>query len=294
MRTVMLLCAALALMWVLPLPSRSQGAAPTGENKPVTFVDLLGGKTFPLSLKVKELTGEWRRFTTSNMSSGMETFIMMAATEGRGMPGSTVFYTRGQTITLNTETFLIAYQQETKPFDLRQVMEENEFPAPESLTPDTTLNLVLLNLRNISNILDIKPFKLKDELAVNTERQAVLDRAREKDLRSQSACNLRQCILAVLMYAKGQNNTLPPLNDLNQLIADLPEYMKSNWKHPLTGELYIANAKIGGKPVDDFEKTQDVVVFYEGTNWSDGKRLIAFLDGHVLLLLEAYVNELIR
>jgi len=162
MRTLMLLCAILALMWVLPLPSRSQGAAPAGENKPVTFVDLLGGKTFPLSLKVKELTGEWRRFTTSGMSSGMETFIMMAATEGRGMPGSTVFYTRGQTITLNTKTFLIAYQQETKPFDFQQVITEHKLPEPQSLTPETPLNLALLNLRNIGHILDIRPFKLEE------------------------------------------------------------------------------------------------------------------------------------
>ncbi|MHB0938115.1 MAG: hypothetical protein ACYC6A_17125 [Armatimonadota bacterium] len=292
MRTPMLLCAALALMWVLPLPSRSQAAAPAGENTPVTFVDLIGGKTLPLSLKLKELNADWRRFTTSGAANSMETFITMMATEGRGLPGPAVFYTKGQTVTLNTETFLIAYQQETKPFDFQQVMERHELPQPQPLTPETTLNLALLNLRNAGNILDIRPFKLEDELAAGQQQQNALTHARVKALQSQSTSNLRQCLVALQIYAQDHEMMLPPMDNLDQLVAamHLPEKF---WKHPLTDEPYLANAKLAGKKIDVFGEPHTVVVLYEGTNWPDGKRLAAFLDGHVELLPEARLNQLL-
>ena len=292
MRTLMLLCAALALMWVLPLPSKGQ-AAPAGGNQPVTFVDLIGGKTLPLSLKLKELNADWRRFTTSGMSSTMETFIMMAATNGKGVPGPIVFYTKGQTITLNAETFLIAYQQETKPFDFRQVMEHNQPPRVEPLTPETSLNLALLNLRNIGNILDIRPFKLEDELAAGNAQRTIIDRAREKALQAQSISNLRQCTIAVMMYCQDHDETLPQLVNVQELMLDvaLPGEV---WKHPLTGELYAANEKMSNVPIGEIENPAITVVLYEGTTWSDKTRCVAFLDGHVEKVDEARWNEIKR
>ncbi|MHB0938116.1 MAG: hypothetical protein ACYC6A_17130 [Armatimonadota bacterium] len=289
MRTLMLLCAALALMWVLPLPSRGQAAA--GENTPVTFVDLIGGKTLPLSLKLKELNGEWRRFTTSGAANSMETFFMLAATNGQGLPGPSVFYTKGQTVTLNTETFLIAYQQEAKPFDLQQVMERHELPQPQPLTPETTLNLALLNLRNAGNILDIRPFKLEDELAAGKEQRTVIDRAREKALQAQSMNNLRQCCIAALSYAQDNDEVLPLLDDIEQLQQDvgLPGDV---WKHPLTGEPYVANLKMSNVPLGEIENPAVAVIFYEGTTWADGSRCVAFLDGHIEKVSAARWDEI--
>jgi len=291
MRIAMFLCAALALMWVLPLPSKAQTAAPAGDTKPVTFLDLIGGKTLPLSLKLKELNGDWRRFTASGMSSTLESFITMAATEGRGMPGPTVFYTKGLTVTLNGETFLIAYQQEKAPVDLQQAM-QGEIPPTPAVTADTSLNLALLNLRNAGNILDIRPFKLEDELAAGTEEQTILTKAREKALQSQSANNIRQCLIAVQIYAQDHEMTMPPMDNIDQVVAvmHLPEKV---WKHPLTGEPYRANAKIGGKKTGELGEPQTVVIFYEGSNWTNGTRVVGFLDGHVELLREDRLNELL-
>lgn len=292
MRILMLLSAALALMWVLPLPSKGQ-AAPAGANTPVTFVDLIGGKTLPLSLKLKELNADWRRFTTSGMSSTLETFIMMAATNGQGVPGPLVFYTKGQTFTLNAETFLIAYQQETKPFDLRLIMEYNQLPQVEPLTPETSLNLALLNLRNIGNILDIRPFKLEDELAAGKAQQTVADRAREKALQNQSMSNLQQCMIAVLMWCQDHDETLPQLDDLEQLKNEvgLPIDVL---KHPLTGDSYVANVKLSNVPIGQIEEPARTVVMYEGTTWSDKSRCVAFFDGHVEKVDEARWNEIKR
>jgi len=290
MYTLMLLCAALALMWVLPLPACSQ--APTNENPPVSFVELLGGKTAPLSLRLKDLTDEWRRFSTSGgMSGGLESFLMMAATEGRALPGPSVFYTKGQTVTLNTETFLIAYQQEAKPVDFRQIMENHELPAQQPLTPDTPVNLALLNLRNIGNILDIRPFKLEEELAAVKEQQTVMSRAREKALQTQSMNNLRQCDIAVLMYAQDHDETLPAFDKQENWNAELA-LPAQVWKHPLTGEPYKANVKVGGKPLGQFDNPATVVVLYEATTWTDGKRNVAFLDGHIELVSADRWNEL--
>lgn len=216
---------------------------------------------------------------------------MMAATEGRSMPGPTVFYTKGQTVTLNGETFLIAYQQEKTPIDLQRAM-QGEIPPTPAVTPETSLNLALLNLRNAGNILDIRPFKLEDELAAGTEQQIVLTKAREKALQSQSSNNLRQCIISVQLYMQDHEMALPPMDDLNQFWAamHLPDKV---WKHPLTGEPYMANAKIGGKRGDAVGEPQTVVVLYEGSNWSDGKRVVGFLDGHIELLPEDRLKQLL-
>jgi|GEM_PF-1430422 len=279
MRALMLLCAALALMWMLPLPARSQTAAGI---EPVTFVDLLGGKTLALSMKFKELDGEWRTFTSGGDAAGFEQFFMMIAMS-EGMPFSkSAYYTRGRTITIGTETFLVAYRQEQEPFDFRQAMmgrgwDGDEMPEAEPLTPETTLHLSLLNLRTLGAILDIKPFDMEKEMTAG-------------QLNS-SGSRLRQLVTGIIMYAQDNDELLPAMDDRQQLMRDI-DVEEEAWKHPVTGEIYGVNAGIGGMALGEIEDPTEIVVCYEATPWPDGKRHAAFLDGHVALLSEAEWAEL--
>jgi len=170
-------------------------------------------------------------------------------------------------------------------------MEAHEAPKAQPLTGDTALNLALLNLRNVGNILDIRPFKLEDEVVAANEQRTILDVAREKALQSQSMSNLRQCDIAVLMYCQDHDETMPQMDNVEQLKKDVaaPEQV---WKHPLTGELYMANAKLSNVPLGQIDNPAVVVVMYEGTTWSDKSRCVAFLDGHIEKVNEARWNEI--
>jgi len=277
MRTLTLL-GVLASLFVGLRPGWCQ--APAGEIPAVSFVDLIGGKTAPLSLKLKDLTGEWRRFTTGENAGGMESLMAMRA--GGAPSTGPAYFTRGLTVTLGTETFLVAYRQESKPFDFRQAImhnDEEEMPHPDPLTADTILQLSLLNLRNIGNILDVSPFDLEHEVAAGKALQDEL-------LRNKSANQLRQITIGMLSFAQDNDEILPVMNDLQQAIeaSNLDEKV---WKHPVTGEFYQVNTGIGGKALGDFEDPSEAVLCFEVTPWPDGKRYIAFLDGHVELMPEA-------
>jgi len=275
MRTLMLLCAALALMWVLPLPVRSQ----TAEIKPVTFVDVLGGKTLPLSMKIKELDGEWRTFSSGG-GAGIEQFFMMMAMN-EGMPSvGTMYYTRGRTIAVGTETFLVAYQREKEPFNIQAMMMgqmDEEEPEVEPLTPETELHLSLLNLRTLGTLLDIKTFDMEREMA--------------EGKRAESANRLRQLAVGIMIYAQDHDEMLPEVGDQKQLMDEI-QVDEDIWKHPVTGESYRLNAAIGGKALGEIDDPTDIVLCYEATPWPDGKRQAAYLDGHVAVLSEAEWAEL--
>src|SRR5262249_33543077 len=82
-------------------------------------------------------------------------------------PQAPSFYTQGQTLTVGTETFLVAYKPQLKGLDMAALMQagpEGKLPPPDKLTPETTLGIILLNLRSIAGITDVRPFNMDREL----------------------------------------------------------------------------------------------------------------------------------
>ena len=66
----------------------------------------LSGASLPLSLKLKDLDGNWRTFSSSDASNQVQSYMAM-------MSGSShdTYYTKGETETLGGELYLIAYHQ---------------------------------------------------------------------------------------------------------------------------------------------------------------------------------------
>ena len=58
------------------------------------------------------------------------------------------------------------------------------------------------------------------------------------------------------------------------------------------GNPYLYNTKLGGKALGAFDDPKEVVLFYEQTPTEDGKRIVAFLDGHVEMVSEVHWMEL--
>jgi prepilin-type processing-associated H-X9-DG protein len=156
----------------------------------------------------------------------------------------------------------------------------------EKLTPETALAVSFVNLKGLSGLGDVRPFDLAKEIAESEVTGAVAKEAQESADRATSLSNLRQVMLAALMYAADHKETLPPMESAAEIEKALTPYVKSKelLVSPVDREPYRANVLLSGKKLADIENPAEMIVFYEATPAADGRRGAAFLDGHVRLL----------
>lgn len=112
---------------------------------------VISGSRFPLNLKVMDLDSEWRCLSISGQfetGGGMQPFNPFLLTTG-----SNFYYTKGKTVTVGSETYMIAYRLDNPARQLK-------------LTPETTLTLSLLNLRTIGSLNNIRQFNFEQERAM--------------------------------------------------------------------------------------------------------------------------------
>lgn len=139
--------------------------------------DVFAGDTAPLTLKLKDLRPGWYRVSLGGLpdAGGGNPFSALAggifgAMFGGGAPSAPAppaYYTQGQTVVVASETFLITYRSQLKGLDMAALMKagpEAKLPPPERLTPDSALALVLVNLKGVSSLTDIRPFNMEQEL----------------------------------------------------------------------------------------------------------------------------------
>ncbi len=179
------LCLVLALSVLLVAPPAfSQSAVPS------SFASTLSGTKYPLSLTLKDLDGSWRMFSltpTTDTSSQLNLYV--AALTG-GLQST--YYTKGETVSLNGELYVVAYHQKIT-LDLATLLkgENGGLPPVSKLTPDTVLFLSLLNLRLTGSLNDIRAFSLADALNPPVVAQ---------NLEDVSVSNLKQVGLAIAQY----------------------------------------------------------------------------------------------
>jgi hypothetical protein len=112
--------------------------------------EILTGKTVPNAIKLKDLTPEWRGLSTSGQFEIGNTFqTIFGAFFGGAFNAS--YYTKGQTISMAGETYMVAYSLQEQP---------------EKIAPDTTLGLSLLNMKTIGSLTNIRSFNLSTETAL--------------------------------------------------------------------------------------------------------------------------------
>lgn len=250
-----------------------------------SFAELLSGKTIPLALKLKDLNDEWRRINVGPVSSSAGGVSAIYSAMLGGMAGGGVYYTKGQTVTIGGETYLIAYHALAKtadPVALQQLMRGGQMPEAEKPTAQTGLALSLLNLRLTGSFNDIRPFNFDFETTGNESALATEDEKRAQEINSASLTNLRKLGTAVLTYER-ERKLLPLLNDTRIAQEELVLYVsgKEVFIQPETKKPYQPNRALSGKKSADFDKPAETVVFYEATASADGTRGVLFLDGHV-------------
>ena len=246
---------------------------------------LLSGEEYPLALQMKDLDAQWRRLSVGGAAESGGMAQMYAAMLG-GSGG--VYYTKGETVSAGTETYLIAYARRTKLVDYMAVLQRGQEPGPpEELTADSLLSLSLLNLRTVGSLVDIRPFSLPEELA--THQQIF-----ERTVSQNSLSNLKNLALAVQMFLADNDDVMPDMTDTEAVLAELEDYVKNHdvFLHPDTGQPYGVNSALSKKRLVEFEDISSIAVFYEAAAAVDGTRGVGFLDGHAARVNRAQWEEI--
>jgi hypothetical protein len=95
--------------------------------------------------------------------------MMLGGGAAGGSSYSPPQFTRGAVVVIGVESFLVVYRAAGKGLDITALMRMGQgggdLPLPDKLTPETTLSLVLVNVRSITTVSGIRPFNLQQELA---------------------------------------------------------------------------------------------------------------------------------
>jgi len=265
---LLLLCAALAL------------PAPLAWGQSADFASALSGTTRPLTIKVKDLDVSWRQMSIAK-STSMDLFSLFALGSRAQGPKLDLYYTRGETVTMAGETFLVAYRSLPSPA-LLAALTDGTAPQPAApQTPDTVLSLSLVNVRQIGSLDGIQAY------TPLTPAEAQAQNAQEDEAASVS--NLKQLGLAMSQYMQDSDEKLPPMQSAAVTKKAIFPFVKSDdvFQYPQTHEPYLPNTSLSGRSLASFNSPSDMVIYYEAVPAPDGTRGVAFLDGHVKRIPES-------
>ena len=259
--------------------------------------DLLSGEKYALTLQMKNLDGQWRRLSAGGAAESGGIAQVYAAMFGGG---GGVYYTKGETVSVGTETYLIAYALRSKPVNYMMVMRGGPGAMPtEELTAESPLGLSLLNLRAIGSLTDIRQFNLEEEIAAHAEMMAATE-----DMMSgvggppggsaDSLSNLKNIALALQMFLADYEDVMPDMTDMVAVMDELGDYVRDDevFFQPDTGQAYGVNSSLSQKRLAEVADPVSIAVFYEEEPGDDGMRGVAFLDGHAARMTEAQWEEI--
>jgi hypothetical protein len=106
------------------------------------FASILSGNSIPTSVKLKDLTPEWRAMSTNGQLEigNFQAFVSLFG----GGALATNYYTKGQTVSIGSETYIVAYSL---------------LSLVDKVSPEIPLNLSLLNLKTIGSMSNIRAFE---------------------------------------------------------------------------------------------------------------------------------------
>jgi hypothetical protein len=249
----------------------------------------------PHTIKLKELTPEWRRIQVTGegvlgMGGMLKPMMQSLGSMFGGSDLAEAIYTRGATVRIGGEEFLVGYRLPVAGIDFAAIMAmgqgggaPTEPPKPKPVTPDSDLSLVLVNLRAIAAISDIRPFDLAEAMKPSSSGlMAVFEDARKKAQSASALSNMKQLGLALMMYSQDYDEVLPPLRDAATLKKVLLPYVRNEdvFKSPGTGQPFLPNSRLSGRPLRKIPSPATTVALYSAVPEPTGGRILCFVDGH--------------
>lgn len=242
--------------------------------------------------------------SSTYMGMDIQTLIMMS---GFGASGSaprflgdaSARWTRGEKTTINGQTFLVCYKAEMPGFLLTM-----RSPSLSGGTVVLELDLVKsdaiveiqpsLGLNKDSFLEDAKdagltfadyptPAILQQSAQISNARA---DRAKQSVDQAATLSNIKQLALGTLIYENDYDDLMPLAQSTAQVAKEIEPYIKTEtvWKtlNPNGGRiLFNTNlSAVNSSSIPDPAKTP---MFFEQNAWPDGRRAVAYTDGHAKL-----------
>lgn len=283
--TASLLCPFLSLG--LAFPAFAQSAAPAMDK--MDFQQFSDGKNMPPTLLLKNLTKEWRRTIIETQSDnsnpyggfgGMRNPMFRDALADMGIG---VYFTRGQSVQLGKETYLVAYRIQNN-YTQREMQEAMNGlyghgnnvvqRGPRKFSPDTKLTLALLNLSSMGSLSEVRPFSPQNDIM----GPADIIEASNRNLQ-QLGTHLINLNSRYDAYGL-DGRQIRDENTLKQMLQSYFHTPQTVFIHPQTKEPYRFNRALFGKSLARVRNARRLVAFYEAKPGSDGKRGAVFFDGH--------------
>ena len=253
-----------------------------------TFQQVFSGQVAPLTMPFGSLNTRWRRLVMQDAAGFAEVanLVTKKVTQQSAdvMNDHTTVYTRGQCVTIEGETYVIAYRL-PDPLLTQLAMGGGAATLPAPLAATTPLALVLLRYADCEQLLNVALVNPAKELAAaaKAQRKIFPVKPTPDPVELTSLNQLRQIATAVQMFVqdnKGKYPTFKNSAECGKLL--LPYLGKSELlTDPQSNLPYQFNLTISGRKEQEIDTPISTVVVFEPKSAPDGTRGVGFADGHV-------------
>lgn len=290
-----------------------------GAMPQVAIKDVINGQGLAPTMKLSTLPAEYKSVKIelakggdSGMASMLPMMMMAQGASGGGGGGMEGFFlgsifnnywTKADMVTMGGHEFLVTYKLElglrsnandmdSMPFaaSLRLALVRTDMIASISPDPTATASGVakLLKAAKIPIDQDVEVIQIPGNQASTAAILfPVFAQAKSAAKATATLSNAKQMALGVMIYMSDYDDVLPYPQSVAAVKFVTYPYIKNKdiYKtlNPNGGQFLFNNA-IGGVEAAIVENPADTILWYESKAWPDGRRAVAFLDGHAKLV----------
>lgn len=248
----------------------------------------------PQAIKIADLTDEYKAIKVAAGTYDLNSAWTYAAysmfggssddpREGMVARMFDMLWTKGDVATLDGHRYLVTYRLDVT--DAMRTMGEYTSRGERAAPVEPALRAHLVKMESVTSIspyMDYKVDDLKALFAPAAPEQA-------QDAQTRGLSNIKQISLGMMMYTSDYDDITPYAQSTKTVEFVTNPYVKSRdvWKtHNPNGSRFLYNMAVAGVNFSDIQRPADTVLFYESAVWPDGRRLVAYTDGHAKILTE--------
>jgi len=268
----------------------------------LSSADLVKGNygKFATVLKLADLPDDYsavKLVMSPSSNDTMMSLLPLVGMGGRNDPASLMkvrlaqcCWSNGDSVRFMGRDYLVTYRVDVDASavfaqESRYSFGTTEPPEAEH-EPSLKINLVALD--SIQGVTPYPELTKKDLLAAfGRGRHGVNSPQDEPRAQATTASNVKQAALGLIMYAGDYDDVLPYVQDTKAVQFLIQPYTKNMqiWEtlNPKGGMIRF-NMGVAGAEMVSIERPAETVMLFESEPWSDGRRAVAFCDGHVKLV----------
>lgn len=188
-----------------------------------------------------------------------------------------VAWTKNELVKVFGQEFLATYILEPSLAALQ------EFASGKPL-PSLRLKLKLMKTDQIGSIEPYPELNKEKYLEILQKLSGTGEAVVGASARTAALSNIKQAALSMIMYSADYDDVMPYVQTSKTLVKVTAPYARDNsiWMstHPKASGPFRFNMSLAGVSMTDVPEPANTPMLYDNEVWPDGKRLVAFTDGH--------------